>query len=187
MSAANNSDAPSSDLEVKTFKTFPLWENQEGTKCLRATVASFNDYPRVTIGKFFRIVDVKKAKELNRPFNTWMPEKKGKHICLSLQEFKGLLDVSGQVYNCLDEVETNYAAKPRSSAGFGYANQGPAAHSGAAARFGPPAPYNGKKRGRKPKNCEQADSEEDSSNEPKRKYTAAGPSGSHAFKAPAAE
>jgi hypothetical protein len=157
----------SSPLQVQTVQAIKLWENPEGTKCTRATVALINGYRRVTLGKYFRIVNEVEAKKFNLPLNQWIPEKKGKHLCLGPCEILGLQDKFDQILEGLDtagHVIAHEFRTPTVPGGLGRADQRAASHAAsnsADTPFGKCAtPICGKKRGRKPKGL-QALEEED--------------------------
>jgi len=151
-----------SPLEVHTVQVHKLWENPEGTKSTRATIALINGYRRVTLGKYFRILKEDESKRLHLPLKQWLPEKKGKHLCLGPCEVKGLCDNLKQILESLEEANhfsdecdrrASAAAAAASASGSGsgcvyprvsYPNANADAIIAAAAATG-------KKRGRKPK------------------------------------
>jgi len=152
-----------SPLEVHTVQVHKLWENPEGTKSTRATIALINGYRRVTLGKYFRILKEDESKRLHLPLKQWLPEKKGKHLCLGPCEVKGLCDNLKQILESLEEANhfsdecdrraSAAAAAAASASGSGsgcvyprvsYPNANADAIIAAAAATG-------KKRGRKPK------------------------------------
>ena len=140
-----------SALEVQPVQVIKLWENPEGTKSTRATVALINGYRRVTRGKYFRILKEDEAKKCNLPFKQWLPEKKGKHLCLAPYEVKGLCDNLKQILESLEEAEHfSYECDRRVAAavsGPGYSYQRAAPYTNADSQLASA----GKKRGRKPK------------------------------------
>ncbi len=151
-----------SPLQVQPIQVVKLWQNPEGTKCTRVTVALINGYRRATIGKFFRIVDESEAKRLDFPHNQWIPEKKGKHLCLAPYEIEGLNSKLKQILKSLEEAEhfSNECERRAAASGPGRADQG-AAFFPASAPFGKCAASAGKKRGRKPKDSAQAIAQEE--------------------------
>lgn len=152
-----------SPLQVQTVQAIKLWENPEGTKCTRVTVALINGYRRATIGKFFRIVNEDEAKRLDLPFKQWIPEKRGKHLCLAPYEIEGLNDKLKQILESLEEAGhfSNECERRAAPSGPGRADQG-AAFFPACSPFGKrTAPVCGKKRGRKPKSCAEANAQEE--------------------------
>lgn len=91
-------------LKVKTLQVYKLWENPQGTKSTRATIALINGYSKVTLGKYFLIKDADEAAKYNLPANKWLPEKKGKHLCLGIHEIKALGQHLQQITTSLDEA-----------------------------------------------------------------------------------
>ncbi len=162
----------SSPLQVQTVQVIKLWENPEGTKSTRATVALINGYRRATIGKYFRIVDEGEAERLGLPLKQWLPEKKGKHLCLAEYEIQGLSENLKQILVSLEEAAhfDEYDSRRFAAHGPGRSGQGASVYSGGARQFSN-TPFGkcaaplaaGKKRGRKPKSAAaaQADAEED--------------------------
>jgi hypothetical protein len=170
-----------SPLEVKTISTTILWQNPEETKSTRATVALYNGRPRVTIGKFYRIADAEEAQQQHRRYSNskWLPEPKGKHISLTKDELVGLSQNIRELLISLESVTGNASFKSpevprRGTGGFGVADKRTFVHANAPARgvFGngnyknaattPTIKYDGKKRGRKPKNFAEAIAQEGS-------------------------
>ena len=91
-------------LDVKTLQVYKLWENQEGTRSTRATIAIINGFSRVTLGKYFLIKDSEEAKKFKLPANQWLPEKKGKHLCLAPCELSGLGQRLSQIVASIEEA-----------------------------------------------------------------------------------
>jgi len=160
-----SSNTLGASLEVKTLQVYKLWENQEGTRSTRATISLINGYSRVTLGKFFLIKDSDEAKKFNLPVNQWLPEKKGKHLCLSPGEFTGLGQRLNQIAAGLEEASVHSAnvdVQRLGVSGFGGAHKGamwPPNTSAAGNSSASTAAC--KKRGPKPKCKTQANAEQD--------------------------
>ena len=170
-----------SPLEVKIVSTTNLWNNLEQTKSFRATVARYNGHPRVTLGKFYRIADSEEEGQSGRNSpSKWLPEPKGKHISLTRDELYALSQNCRELLICLDSLENNASFKSpevprRGTGGFGVADKRAFVHANAPARLWkydpvvasnnnnnttPTIKYDGKKRGRKPKNFAEANAQE---------------------------
>jgi hypothetical protein len=142
-----------SPLQVETIQVIKLWENPEGTKCTRVTVALINGYRRATIGKFFRILNEDEANRLGLPHKQWIPEKKGKHLCLAPYEIQGLNDNLKQILESLEEAGhfVHELERRATAPGPGRADQRAAFYTAGTAFGKCAAPVPTKKRGRKPK------------------------------------